>query len=127
MTDTLWSPTADRIDRSALREYLYWLEVREGRPFSDHDALWAWSMEDLDRFWSSIVDYYEVEFSTPWTTVRTADAMPHALSGKKLEVPIKKLLRGTPPEKAVNIASVEVPDARRWYERFGSDRFTSSA
>jgi hypothetical protein len=59
MTDTLWSPTADRIDRSALREYLNWLEVREGRPFPDHDALWAWSVEDLDRFWSSIVDYYE--------------------------------------------------------------------
>ena len=86
MTDTLWSPTADRIDRSALREYLNWLEVREGRPFPDHDALWAWSVEDLDRFWGSIVDYYEVEFSTPWTTVRTADPMPHArwFSGARL-------------------------------------------
>lgn len=86
MTDTLWSPTADRIDRSALREYLNWLEVREGRPFPDHDALWAWSVEDLDRFWSSIADYYKVEFSTPWTTVRTADPMPHArwFSGARL-------------------------------------------
>jgi len=46
MTDTLWSPTADRIDRSALREYLNWLEVREGRPFPDHDALWAWSVAE---------------------------------------------------------------------------------
>ena len=86
MTDTLWSPTADRIDRSALREYLNWLEVRERRPFPDHDALWAWSVEDLDRFWSSIADYYKVEFSTPWTTVRTADPMPHArwFSGARL-------------------------------------------
>ena len=86
MTDTLWSPTADRIEQSALREYLNWLEVREGRPFPDHDALWAWSVEDLDRFWSSIVDYYEVEFSTPWTQVRTADPMPHTrwFSGGRL-------------------------------------------
>jgi acetoacetyl-CoA synthetase len=76
MTDTLWSPTAARIEKSALREYLNWLEKREGRPFPDHDALWAWSVEDLDRFWISVVDYYKVDFSTPWTQVRTADPMP---------------------------------------------------
>jgi acetoacetyl-CoA synthetase len=56
-----------------------------------------------------------------------APAVPHTLSGKKLEVPIKKLLRGTPLEKAANIASIDDPDALRWYERFGSDRFTSPA
>jgi acetoacetyl-CoA synthetase len=75
--DPLWSPTAARIESSALREYLNWLEKREGRPFPDHDALWTWSVEDLDRFWISLVDYYEVDFSTPWTQVRTADPMPH--------------------------------------------------
>jgi acetoacetyl-CoA synthetase len=82
----LWSPTADRIDSSALREYLNWLEVHEKRPFPDHDALWAWSVKNLDRFWNSIVDYYQVEFSTPWTQVRTADPMPHVrwFSGARL-------------------------------------------
>ncbi len=75
--DVLWSPTADRIAHSPLRAYLDWLENREGRPFPDHDALWAWSVADLDRFWRSIVDYYDVDFSTPWTRVRTADPMPH--------------------------------------------------
>src|ERR1700761_4726173 len=74
--EPLWSPTADRIDKSALREYLNWLEGRAGCAFPDHDALWAWSVEDLDRFWVSLVDYYRVAFSTPWTEVRTADPMP---------------------------------------------------
>ncbi|MFC5995946.1 acetoacetate--CoA ligase [Pseudonocardia hispaniensis] len=77
MTDTLWSPTAARIENSALRAYLNWLEEREGRRFEDHDALWAWSVQDLDRFWVSVVDYYDVDFSTPWTQVRTAAEMPH--------------------------------------------------
>jgi acetoacetyl-CoA synthetase len=77
MTDTLWSPSAARIEGSALRGYLNWLEEREGRPFPDHDAFWAWSVENLDRFWVSLVDYYDVAFSTPWTQVRTADPMPH--------------------------------------------------
>ena len=75
--DVLWCPTAERIERSVLRAYLDWLEEREGRLFPDHDALWAWSVADLDRFWVSIVDYFEVGFSTPWTQVRTADPMPH--------------------------------------------------
>jgi acetoacetyl-CoA synthetase len=96
MTDTLWSPSADRISKSALREYLNWLEGRAGRPFPDHDALWAWSVEDLDRFWSSIADYYQVEFSTPWTQVRTADPMPHTrwFSGARLNWAQHALRRG---------------------------------
>ena len=53
-----------------------WLGQREGRPFDDHDALWSWSVEDLDRFWRSIVDHYDVTFSTPPTQVRTAEPMP---------------------------------------------------
>ena len=75
--DPLWTPSAARIENSGLRAFLNWLEEREGRPFPDHDAFWAWSVEDLDRFWLAVVEYYEVAFSTPWTQVRTADPMPH--------------------------------------------------
>ncbi|MET3803088.1 acetoacetyl-CoA synthetase [Nakamurella sp. UYEF19] len=77
MTETLWTPSAQRIQASAMREYLDWLQVREERQFDDHDALWRWSVEDLDRFWLSVVDYYGVSFSQPWTQVRTTDQMPH--------------------------------------------------
>lgn len=78
MTDVLWTPSAERIERSALRAYLDWLAEREGRPFDDHDALHAWSVADVDRFWCSVVDHYGVAFSTPYTQVRTTDPMPHA-------------------------------------------------
>ena len=52
--------------------------------------------------------------------------MPHTLSGKRLEVPIKKLLTGKQLEKAASIASVDDPDALRWYARFAADRLDSS-
>ncbi|MGQ0464972.1 MAG: acetoacetate--CoA ligase [Sporichthyaceae bacterium] len=77
MTETIWTPSSARIEGSALREYMNWLEAREGRPFADHDALHAWSVEDVDRFWVSIVEYFEVPFSAPWDQIRTADPMPH--------------------------------------------------
>ncbi|GAB2479501.1 acetoacetate--CoA ligase [Jatrophihabitans fulvus] len=51
-----------------------------------------------------------------------APAVPHTLSGKRVEVPIKKLLRGTPLDKAANVASVDDPEALRWYAQFAADR-----
>ena len=101
--DVLWRPTAERIERSALRAYLDWLEEREGRPFPDHDALWAWSVEDLDRFWVSIVDYFEVELSQPWTQVRTSDPMPHTrwFPGARLSWAQHALRRGSDDDTAL--------------------------
>ena len=96
MDPVLWSPSAARIAGSALRGYLDWLEEREGRPFPDHDALHAWSVQDLDRFWTSVVDYYGVDFSTPWTQVRTAEEMPHTrwFTGARLNWAQHALRRG---------------------------------
>jgi acetoacetyl-CoA synthetase len=51
-----------------------------------------------------------------------APAVPHTLTGKRLEVPIKKLLNGTPLDKAANIAAVDNPDAVRWYADFAAKR-----
>jgi acetoacetyl-CoA synthetase len=51
-----------------------------------------------------------------------APAVPHTLTGKRLEVPVKRMLRGTPLERAANPASVDDPDVLRWYERFAAGR-----
>ena len=40
MSETLWTPSNARIEKSRLRQYLTWLQTREGRSFTDHDALW---------------------------------------------------------------------------------------
>jgi acetoacetyl-CoA synthetase len=76
MSEILWAPSADRIAHSRLRAYLDWLQERESRPFPDHDALWEWSVQELDRFWLSIVDYFDVDLQRADGTVRTADPMP---------------------------------------------------
>ncbi len=38
-------------------------------------------------------------------------ALPRTLSGKKLEVPIRRVLSGAPPEKAVNLGSIRDPSS----------------
>ncbi|MCZ7415561.1 acetoacetate--CoA ligase [Streptomyces sp. WMMC897] len=49
-------------------------------------------------------------------------AVPHTLTGKRLEVPVKRLLQGTPLEKAVNPGSVDDVELLRVYERLGRER-----
>lgn len=94
--EVLWRPSPERIERSVLRAYLDRLQEREGRPFADHDALWAWSVEDLDRFWLSIVNHFDVRFSTPWEQVRTSDPMPRTrwFTGGRLSWAEHALRRG---------------------------------
>jgi acetoacetyl-CoA synthetase len=41
--------------------------------------------------------------------------VPKTLNGKRLEVPVKKILSGTPVEKAVNVDSMSNPDAIKFF------------
>ncbi|MFE0042134.1 acetoacetate--CoA ligase [Streptomyces albireticuli] len=49
-------------------------------------------------------------------------AVPHTLTGKRIEVPVKRLLQGTPMEKAVNPGSVDDAGLLSFYEELGRSR-----
>ncbi|MFE9428219.1 acetoacetate--CoA ligase [Kitasatospora sp. NPDC006697] len=54
--------------------------------------------------------------------VIAVDGLPHTLTGKRIEVPVKRLLAGTPLEKAVNPGSVDNLDHLRFFEQLGRER-----
>jgi acetoacetyl-CoA synthetase len=39
---------------------MQWASARHGRAFDDYDALWRWSVQDIDAFWRALWDYFEV-------------------------------------------------------------------
>ena len=49
-------------------------------------------------------------------------AVPHTLTGKRLEVPVKRLLQGVPPARAVNAGVVDRPDVLDFFVRLGQER-----
>ncbi|GAA2594530.1 acetoacetate--CoA ligase [Streptomyces axinellae] len=49
-------------------------------------------------------------------------AVPHTLTGKRLEVPVKRLLQGTAMEKAVNPGSVDNPGLLDFYAGLATER-----
>ncbi|MET9108752.1 acetoacetate--CoA ligase [Streptomyces zhihengii] len=48
--------------------------------------------------------------------------VPHTLTGKRIEVPVKRLLQGTPLDKAVNPGSVDNLELLRFYEDIARKR-----
>jgi acetoacetyl-CoA synthetase len=51
--------------------------------------------------------------------------VPRTLSGKVLEVPVKRILMGHDPEKAASRDSLANPAALDWYVNFQKEMFDS--
>jgi acetoacetyl-CoA synthetase len=50
----LWEPDAKWREGTHLVAYLRWLERERGLRFAGYDALWRWSVSDLEAFWQSV-------------------------------------------------------------------------
>jgi len=61
-----------------IRLYQNWLRDQRGLSFASYDALWRWSTTELDAFWQSIWDYFELQSPTPHQAALMKNAMPGA-------------------------------------------------
>ena len=52
-----------------IRRYQHWLLRERGLQFDSYADLWRWSVNDLDAFWQSIWDYFDMQSPTPHTAV----------------------------------------------------------
>jgi acetoacetyl-CoA synthetase len=71
MTDNpiLWTPSGPRADASTMAQFERWLETNRDLKFKDYNAMWEWSISDLDGFWSAIWDYFDIQCSQTYTNV----------------------------------------------------------
>jgi acetoacetyl-CoA synthetase len=74
----LWQPSEERKRASRITGYLRWLAERKGKRFDDYRALWQWSVDDVEGFWASIWEYFEVKSHRPFTRVLAERKMPGA-------------------------------------------------
>jgi acetoacetyl-CoA synthetase len=78
MADLLWTPSAERIERATITRYRRWLHETRGLSFDDYEALWRWSVDELEEFWSSICEFFALRFATPEDRVLGSREMPGA-------------------------------------------------
>src|SRR5215210_5674169 len=74
----LWEPTDDFKNNTTLQAYIRWLEQRKGLRFDSYSRLWAWSVADIEAFWVSIWEFFDIQASQPYTEVLPERRMPGA-------------------------------------------------
>jgi acetoacetyl-CoA synthetase len=73
----LWTPSAERVERAAITRFGRWVAEAHGADVADsYDALWRWSVADIEAFWASIWSYFAVDSDAPYERVVGARTMP---------------------------------------------------
>lgn len=63
--DLLRSPTESEIENSRLKKFCAFVESVTGRQFEDYEALWKFSVDEVEHFWNFIWDFFRVIGSRP--------------------------------------------------------------
>ncbi|CAG5009830.1 Acetyl-coenzyme A synthetase [Dyadobacter sp. CECT 9275] len=57
----LWKPGRSLLEQSNLKKYMDWLFVKKGLYFRSYHDLWEWSVTDLEDFWESLWQYFNIK------------------------------------------------------------------
>jgi acetoacetyl-CoA synthetase len=74
----VWSPSPERIASATITRYREWLNETRGLELGDYHELWQWSVDELEEFWASIWEFFEIDASAPYERVLTTHEMPGA-------------------------------------------------
>lgn len=104
----LWEAPPERAAGSRLAAYMRWAGSRHGRRFRTYDELWRWSVEDIEAFWGSVWEYFDVRASAPYRQVLDGHRMPGArwFEGSRLNW-ARHVLRNERSESPALIAVTE--------------------
>jgi acetoacetyl-CoA synthetase len=110
--EKLWEPSEAARERATLTRYLRWLEETRGLSFPDYQALWEWSVGDLEAFWASIWEFGGVRAAAPYERVLGRREMPGAewFPGARLNY-AENVLAAAPGDQPAIVARSETrPD-----------------
>jgi acetoacetyl-CoA synthetase len=75
----LWEPSPERRAASRMTAYAQHLADTQGLDLREAEALWRWSVTELDAFWRSVWDFCDVRADAPPGTVLAEERMPGAV------------------------------------------------
>jgi len=76
--EILWAPPADLRQSTEIGRFMNWVRDHRGRDFSSYESLHRWSVDDLDGFWGSIWEFFEVRSRAEHESVLASAEMPGA-------------------------------------------------
>lgn len=75
---TLWSPSDEFLKDSNLKAYEHWLKDKHSLSFAGYEDLWQWSVDNVETFWESLWDYFNIIEHSPYKKVLDDTPMPRA-------------------------------------------------
>ena len=84
--DLLWEPGEKRKSKAHVTAYLNYLKKTKSLNFTSYGELWDWSVNNLEEFWGSVWNYFDIKASAPYSAVLSGEKMPGAVwfKGAKL-------------------------------------------
>lgn len=97
----LWTPSPERVASSAMTRFA----EHAGRSGDSADALWRWSVQDLDACWRAVWSFFDVQADGDPATVLADERMPgaHWFPDVRLSYAEHALRRTGPGEAAVAV------------------------
>jgi acetoacetyl-CoA synthetase len=74
----IWRPSAAMVEGSQMAAFARWAEARHGRGFDGYADLHRWSVTELEEFWGSIWEYFDLQADGDPGRVLVGDSMPGA-------------------------------------------------
>ncbi|TBN51247.1 acetoacetate--CoA ligase [Pseudomonas sp. BGI-2] len=62
MSDILWQPSANRINKTRMEAFRRFIIERHNIHLDDYPALHQWSIDQREAFWQAIVDCFDIRF-----------------------------------------------------------------
>ncbi len=75
--EVLWEPPAEACYASMVGRFMDAVGERHGTRLDDYDALWRWSVDNLETFWAEVWDFFDIRCAQPYDRV-LAGEMPAA-------------------------------------------------
>jgi acetoacetyl-CoA synthetase len=122
--ELLWTPSQAFTRDSPLARYMEWLHRERDLAFANYESLWQWSTEDIEAFWSTIWDYFDVISEEPFVGALSSREMLNArwFEGARVNY-AEHLLRAeaSRPDEVVFHHSSEIrPLARMTWRELGA-------
>ena len=69
MRDALWIPDDKRVDSSQMSKYMDFVDRKFHKSFTTYKELYDWSVNNIEDFWGSLWEYFDIIASEPYTAV----------------------------------------------------------
>ena len=74
--DLLWEPSEEFKRQTHMTDFINYLKETANLDFTSYNELWDWSFNNLEDFWGSVWNYFDIKTSSPYSAVLSEKKMP---------------------------------------------------